>query len=183
VKNILDMKNSFHLLIAFSFIIFQSCGGEDTIVEEKEAAIEIPKGMVQIDIKSSGFPLLIVVPDTSQKQLIIKSQDWGETYVSVGSQFQLKIAEGGDMALKKSDLNEDLLYKATILEDGGEYIYYKQEIEGGNVTPAFHFYMVKNIGGVWYEIQDNSDEETFGEASIEKMLEAVKLTSLMPANS
>lgn len=177
-------KTNWIFSIILSAILFVGCGGDSTTEESQpKKKKKIPKGMIEYDITSKGFPLTVVIPDTINQEMEIVVQDWGETHVKVGKFFQLQIAEGGDMQLRKSDLAEDLLYKAAYIIEEDSAILYKQEIEGGNVQPAFHFYMVKNIGGIQYEIQDVNGEEMYPEKAAQKMMDAAKLISASKPNS
>ncbi len=171
------MKKTILILSAFAAsVMFTACGGggEKQGEEESKQETTAPKGMVEISLEAYGFPITVPVPDTTMNPLDITEQDWGAVEIRAGKYFQMQVAEGGDLDLKKSDLKEDLLYKAEILEEGPGYVVYKQYIEGSNVEPFYHFYMVKNINGTDYEIQDINTGEAFPEKAVRKMFEAAK---------
>ena len=168
------MKRLVYLLSVFSLVFFGSCGDEQSSAPVEKVAL--PQGMIEYDLSSHGLPLVAVIPDTLDQPVVVDVKDWGETTVAVGKYFQIQIAEGGDMALRKNDLAEDLLYKASYLTEEENAIVYKQEIPDGGVKPAYHFYYVVNIGGVEYEIQDVKTGDVFYTAkAADRMLEASKL--------
>lgn len=166
------------LLIAFAIpaLFLSACngGGEE---EGTDGQVEIPeslKGMMTLNLSEQGLPFSLMIPDTTKNKLEVVAQPYGDTEVRVGDYFQVQIAVGGDIALRKSDLNEDLLYKATILQEDGTSIFYKQEIEGSNLDPEYHFYLVKNVNGADYEIQDIKSGETYSEKAALKMFDSAK---------
>lgn len=134
------------------------------------------KGTIQVDISEYGLPLMITIPDTMNSPLNIVVQDWGETEIRVGKNFQIKIAEGGDMELRKSDLADDLLYtQVNYTVEESDVIQYSQgKSDDEHFKPKHHFYMVKSINGITYEIQDIVGEIDFSPSAITKMLNASK---------
>ena len=148
------MKRLFYLLAVFSLSLFVSCDEGDGKEETLKESRTLPKGMIEYDLTKHGLPLVAVIPDTIDQPVIVDIKDWGETTFAVGKYFQVQIAEGGDMELKRSDLAEDLLYKSTYFIEEEDAIMYKQEIPDGGVKPQYHFYLVATINGIQYEIQD-----------------------------
>lgn len=167
------MKKLLYLVGICSVTLFSSCGGGDEKVEEVK--IDVPQGMIQYDLSSHGIPLVCVIPDTVDQPVEVNVKDWGETTVAVGKYFQIQIAEGGDMSLRKKDLAEDLLYKATYITETPEAILYKQEIPDGGIKPAYHFYFVTTINGNQYEIEDVKGDEFYNEKAADRMLQAAKM--------
>jgi hypothetical protein len=172
------MKNIFYILSIASLGLLASCEGD--AVEEVTAKRELPKGMIEYDLSSHGMNLIVVIPDTLNQPVVVNQKDWGETAVSVGKYFQIQIAEGGDINLRKSDLAEDLLYKATYITEEATVLLYKQEIPDGGIKPAYHFYYITTIDGIQYEVEDVKTGDVFyNEKAADRMLQAAKL--LLPA--
>lgn len=173
------MKRHFLMLIVPVAVFLSSCGGgnnESNSEEQNKPKNENLKGMIQIDLSDKGLPLLITVPDTMENPIEITVQDWGETEVRSGKAFQIKIAEGGDLALKKSDLADDLLFTKLnyIIEEENGIVYSQGKADDENFEPRNHFYLVINIKGIDYEIQDVIEDYNYDEKHVIKMYEAAK---------
>lgn len=180
------MKKLKHsLLLLFATALLASCGSK----EEAPAVVEVErpeslKSFMEYDLSKHGVNMVVLVPDTNQNKLEIIVQSWGETEIRAGKNFQIKIGEGGDLALRKSDLAEDLLYKATYIVDEPTGVVYKQEVENGGMDPAYHFYSVIEIDGAKYEVQDLG-EESISEAVAKQLYDAAKFikSNKKPAQS
>lgn len=179
-NNIMKMSKKLVYLMSFvSLVLLSSCGGEDN--GDALPARTLPQGMIEYDLTKHGLPLVAVIPDTVDQPVVVDVKDWGETTIAVGKYFQIQIAEGGDMALRKQDLAEDLLYKATYTLEEEKAIVYKQEIPDGGLKPQYHFYYIVNIDGIDYEIQDVISGDVFyTPKAVDIMLEASKLIIAAP---
>lgn len=130
------------------------------------------QGMMELDLSQYGLNVTLMVPDSSIGTLEVMAQSYGDIEVRVGTFFQIKIAPGGDIALKKSDLESDLLFKTTILSETPELLIYKSDLPDGSKS-YHHFYMIKKVLGANYEIRDIEESgESFSEAIVKKMVEA-----------
>lgn len=165
----LFMKNPFYFLFSL-IILFYGCTGTK---ESPDDSLVAP-GMMELDLSPYGLNLTMVVPDSTVGVLEVTAQSYGDVEIRVGAYFQMKIAPGGDMSLKKSDLEGDLLFKTTILKEEESLIIFKSDLPDGSKS-YHHFYMIANIGGANYEISDIADSgESFSEPIINKMLDAAK---------
>ena len=173
------MKSLLLSLPALLILFATGCTTPEEDIKETTSQRVIPKElkkMDEIDLSADGgFPLSLFVPDTTKSPLEIITQDWGETEIISGSMFKMKIAEGGNIALRKQDISDDLLYKGTIISEEDRGMIYKQEIDGSNMKPMFHFYLVVSFGDLNYEVQDINDGEPLSE-------DAVKLMYLVAKN-
>lgn len=151
------------------------CGNStETVQNENEQLPEIIKDFKFISLLDKGLPIEILTPDTTIGTPRIIEQSYGETHVLVGERFQISIAEGGDLALRKSDLESDLVYTNTIVENDSTGIIYKCEIPDSGLEPSYHFYLIKSLNGVQYEIQSIHSEIQFSEKWAKRMMESAK---------
>lgn len=133
------------------------------------------RGMVEMDLSEHGLPLVILVPDSSVGVPRVTVQPYGETEIKVGRGYWITIAEGGDMELQRQDVDEDLLYKSNYLEDESCCILYRSVLPDDELHEEHHFYVVKNIDGVDYEIRDKPDGSVqYSERAARSMLEAAR---------
>lgn len=164
------MKKIVYLLSLPIILFLTSCGSTTT---EEDHEISTPQGMIEIDLSSYGISAIIAVPDTITSPLEINTSSSGEIEVLSGNTFQLMIAEGGDLELKKSDISSDLLYKATVISETPNSLIYKMELPDGSMT-FHHFYSVIEINGTSYEVNDVATGESFSQKAVENMLESAK---------
>lgn len=168
---------SIALLTAFTL---QSCGsgssGEEA-AENQVDSVALPRilenGTTMLDLSGYFLPFSLYVPDSTRGYPEVIETGYGETIVKVGSTYNMIIAEGGDVAFKKVEIMDDLMYTNTIIEEGPEFILYKSEIKESFLEPEFHFYSVKTINGVTFEFRDNKDEGPFAESIARLMMESV----------
>lgn len=158
----------------------QSCGSgssnEDANAIQSDS-VALPRilanGTTKLDLSGYFLPFSLYVPDSTRGYPEVIETGYGETIVKVGSTFNMLIAEGGDVAAKKAEIMDDLMYNNTILEEGADYFLYKSEIKDSFLEPEFHFYSVKTINGVTFEFRDNKDEGPFAESIARLMMESV----------
>ena len=130
-------------------------------------------GTSELDLSDYFMPFSLYVPDSNRGIPDVIETGYGETIVRVGPAFNMIIAEGGNVANRKAEIADDLMYKNTIIEEGDGFIIFKSEIEGSFVDPEFHFYAVKNINGIDFEFKDNKDDGPFAESIARFMVESV----------
>lgn len=163
------MKKLLYLFL-FTFILFTGCSGGKDDNDENGAG----QGMMELDLSQYGMNLSLFVPDSTVGTLEVTAQSYGDVEIRVGNFFMLKIAPGGDLALKKTDLEGDLLFKTTIVKEEPNLIIYKSDLPDGS-NSFHHFYMIVNAGGANYEVRDIDDSgEAFTEAIINKMVESAQ---------
>lgn len=173
------MRNLALLFSIVALSIFASCGqsGDAATTEEAEVVQDLPavlvNGTSELDLSEYFMPFSMYVPDSNRGIPEVIETGYGETIVRVGPTFNMLIAEGGDLANRKNEIANDLMYKNTIIEEGDGFMIFKSEIEGSFVDPEFHFYAVKTINGVQYEFKDNKDEGPFAESIARFMVESV----------
>ena len=141
-------------------------------------ASELPdvltRATTQLDLSEYFMPFELYVPDSTRGVPMIEETSFGEVSVHVGKTYHIIIAEGGDLAMKKADLEGDLTFTHEIVEEGADYILYKSTIKDSYLEPEFHFYAVKQVGGTSYEFHDYSDEGGYAQTVAAFMLESVK---------
>lgn len=169
------MKLFKFLLIPIAAIMLNGCGSSnESNTNSVEQLPEIIKNFSYISLLEKGLPLEILIPDSTIGTPQIIEQSYGETHVIVGERFQVSIAVGGDLALRKSDLESDLVYSNTIIESDTNGIIYKSEIPDSGLEPSFHFYLVLPINGIIYEIQSIHSDIMFSEKWAKRMMESAK---------
>lgn len=134
----------------------------------------LAEGTVSLDLSEYFMPFSIYVPDSNRGIPEIEDTGFGETIVRVGKTFNMVIAEGGDIAMKKAEIADDLMFTNDITEEGEGYFVYKSTIKDSHLEPEYHFYAVKSIGGRQYEFRDNKDEGPFSESIATFMVLSVR---------
>tara|TARA_B110000495_G_C22896294_1_gene522905 strand:+ start:33 stop:596 length:564 start_codon:yes stop_codon:yes gene_type:complete len=180
------MKRFLFMLAIASLCCVTSCnseGGQDnggTVVDAEEPKNEAIKGMIMVSLLEYGLPLWVTVPDTLSAHLEIIERDWGQVDIRSGKNYQISIAEGGDLELKKSDIQADLLFTdSKILVEETEGIVYSQGVKDDEYfKPINHFYAVKNINGIDYEFKDVDGDYKYTEKVVIKMFEASKVAEV-----
>jgi len=194
-SNPIAMRFLYSIIFGITVSVLFSCNGESASTqsgEEKTTAPNGLKGYIQIDLSAHGFPLKTWIPDTSKTdngtmlRTKIGVNDYGELEIKVGRNHQVKIVEGGDLELKRTDLDDHLVFNAKMLkETDGGFLYRLQAKDTlAGVPNQYHFYTVLNLGGIDYEFQDIDEGEAYSEDGIESMFKTVMNTSPIPkANS
>jgi len=162
-------------------LALSACSGGSSAEEEgateESTAQELPRvlanGTTLLDLSDYFFPFSLYVPDSTRGYPEIIETGYGETVVRVGSTFNMLIAEGGDLAMKRSEIADDLMYTNKIVEEGEDYILYSSEIKDSFLELEFHFYAVKQVNGLSFEFKDNKDEGPFAESIARFMLESI----------
>lgn len=177
------MKKIFLVAVVGLVFCISGCndGGENTentqVTDSGQSESKALKGMIMISLLDYGLPIWVTVPDTLMAPLDIKVQDWGQVEVRSGKSYQVSVAEGGDLELKKSDIKSDLLYSdSKFIIDEPEGVVYSQGVKDDEYfKPLNHFYVVKTINGVNYEFTDIQGEDNYPEKVVIKMFEACKV--------
>ncbi|MCC6691738.1 MAG: hypothetical protein IT235_09420 [Bacteroidia bacterium] len=161
------LKKLLLLIAAPILLMICSCGNN------KKTEIETP-GMSVIDFSSLGIPITMNVPDTTKTKLETVAQGSGTIEIKSGKDFQINITPGeGDFQLKKSDVSSDEVKKLKrFVIDEPSLLVWEAQISG--MESEFHFYTAIKVGKDSYVIEDIKDTDTFGEASIQKMVDAAK---------
>ena len=166
-----------------SMMFFVACGGgesgssesEDQAVDESASMA----GMKELSLVEHGMDISIMVPDENTGIAEVIATDWS-VEIRVGEGFMISVSIGeGDLALLKSDLEEDLVYKSEILEETESYIVYKREIENSGMEPEHHFFYIADIDGDQYDVQ-NLKDVTYSKEAIDRMLASAKSIKAVP---
>lgn len=174
-------------LVALSL---SSCGGgsntEETAVdstanESQALPAVLTRGTMLLDLSEYFMPFSVYVPDSNRGIPDFYDTGYGVIELTVGSTYAVMLAEGGNIAEKKQVLAADDMYKHEIIEEGTDYILYKSSLPDSPLEPEFHFYAVKHVNGVDYEIHDNDTEGGYAETVARFMLESIQ--HLKPNNS
>lgn len=170
-KQTYKMKKILLLITVPVVLFFAGCGNSKT----EETVPSIP-GMMEVELKINGNPLLIMIPDSTRGKMQIVEQSWGATEIQVGKGFQISIeeAEGEltDLTFQKSMISSEEPKKLKrYINDDPTLIFYEQQIE--TMDPEFHFYSIVKIGDVSYVVKD-IPEEKYSEKAVEMMVESAK---------
>jgi hypothetical protein len=171
------MKNLIYTFALFTALMLHACGGGES--EETETVVEdlpavLVNGTTTLDLSEYYMPFSLYVPDSNRGYPDVEETGFGETYVRVGATFNMVVAEGGDLAAKKQEIGNDLMFSNEIVEEGEDYFIYKSMIKDSFLDPEFHFYAVKSVNGIQFEFRDNKDEGPFAESIVRFMAESVK---------
>lgn len=128
----------------------------------------------EISLTQADFPVVVTVPEnTDIKKVKIEPQTWGGIEITVGENFQIQIASGqGNIALRKSDLANDDLYKVEYLVDNNNAIVYRKYIPDTDLQ-EYHFYIIAKTSSGYYEVEDIPGNQ-FSKNAIMKMFDSAK---------
>lgn len=166
----------------FLIALLTACGGESKTDEaDGDVASDLPAilqtSVTTADLSEHFINASIIIPDSNRAKshAEIYVNDFGETRVQVGTIYNIVIAEllEGDLNSYRQTLADDLTYTHEIIEEGSDYILYKSVIIDSQLDPEFHFFAIKDIDGVKYEIHDYSEEGGYAESIARMMLESV----------
>ncbi len=185
------MKDSNHFAIAL-IISLASCGGGsseeansedqvDSTASEAEAASQ--RGMVEVDLKEFYVNATIMVPDELRGEQNIAMNDFGETRIQVGTIYDVIIVEQieGDLNTFIQALSEDIPYSNEVIEQGDDFVLYKSSIVDSHIDSEFHFFAIKTVDDIVYEIRDYNEEGGHAESVARLMLESVN--NMRPNNT
>lgn len=173
MKNPINIFSS--LLIIFSLLI--SCsdnankeGDSNTVEIEKQ-----PKTLVDLSAEGQyfGLNMEIEIPDTSGKNISIEMREgiFGGLILSAGKYFEIEIGLfEGDLSDKKNELANEIIFETSYLEEIDNGFTYKKQVKNSE-REQFHFFILKEIDGVKYFVENTKDED-FKLAAINKMFEA-----------
>lgn len=179
------MNKSITLISAFLIVLLSACGGGDSSTDQTEgqASEEMSdmQGMTELNLTDYGLDLSIMIPDENTGVAEVIATDWS-VEIRVGEGFMISVSIGeGDLELLKSDLMEDLVYKAEILDESESHIVYKREIENSGMEPEHHFFLITDIDGDQYDVQ-NLKDVTYSKEAIDRMLMSAKSIKALPAS-
>ena len=162
------MKKNLVLLFAPAVLFLASCGNSKS---NDDSTV----GMKEVKLVILGDSLSIMVPDSLQGTLEITEQSWGATEIKIGEKFQVSIEQNnGDVALTKSDINGDDVYKLKqFITDEPNLLVWESKIVDMEQS-NFHFYLVHKIGKTSYVIKDVDSGEAYNESEIQSMLKTAK---------
>lgn len=171
------MKQLAYLFSILVVLVFTACGGEtpsDKPEDNTEETVQL-KGFEELDLTDYGFNLTVMVPEAETNgEAQVTLTERGALEIIVGDGFGIEIMYGeGDLALLKSDLQEDLVFKSEILKEEENALIYTQDIPDSGVKTQNHFFYKAVVGEDVYEVRDIMEGE-YGSSMIEKMLEAAK---------
>lgn len=164
------MKKLFTILsVTILSIINSSCGDN-----QKQQNIDVPPGMVILDLSKFGKQFSIFVPDTNTSKLEITEQSWGALEIKVGKNFHLSITEDpGDIELRKSDIksNDVNIFKSYIIDEPLTIMW-----ESAITKPEFHFYSIQKVNNDTYVFEDvvPANGEPLSKDAVQKMLDSAK---------
>lgn len=131
---------------------------------------------LETNMEEHGVDLTMMVPnsDKAEADPLVEYDDGRMiTTVKVGERFQLVITDmEPDKAQFKRDLEGDLTFTNTIIEETDDMIIYESKAADMERT-FFHLWMSKDIGGIIYQIEDNKAGE-FTKVNIEEMVKSIR---------
>lgn len=151
-----------------------TAGQADSNSTELPTALQ--RGMVEVDLNEFYINASILVPDENRgEQNINRNDDFGETRVQVGTIYDVIIAEQieGDLNTYIQMLSEDITFTNEVIEQGDDYVLYKSSITDSYIDPEYHFFAIKTIDGIVYELHDYNEEGGYAESVARLMLESV----------
>lgn len=163
-------------MIAFLFAIITACGGGSNEANQEETTQEDAgtQGMIEYDLGPHGMPLTIMIPGESEGVATVAENELGGVDIMVGNNFAISVGYGtGDIALLKSDLQNDLVYESKIQVDEPNLLVYEKNIPGAEIDAEHHFFYTTTINGEVYDVQ-NIAGEPFKKAAIERMVASAK---------
>ena len=170
------MKKIKYIIPVFISALFACGGGGEPAAENEENSTEATETIsgAETDLTEYGMPYSIVVPSAGSGQVEITANDWGGIEIVKGEGYMMSIAYGeGDIDMLKFDLGEDLVYKAEIIEEGDNFLFYKREIPESGMAPEYHFMVVYSVDGEAIELT-NMKEVIFSEEAARNMLNSAK---------
>ena len=185
----MKVQNLFLIALLFSLA---ACGGgasDDGNSEESsdssatEASATPMRGMVEVDLSEFYVNASIMIPDETRGEQSIAVNDFGETRIQVGTIYDVIIAEQieGDLNSYIQMLSEDITYMNEIIDQGEDFVLYKSSIADSHIEPEFHFFAIKTIDGIVYEIHDYNEEGGYAESVARLMLQSVN--DIKPINT
>jgi hypothetical protein len=167
------MKKVFPYFLVLILATVTACGGSSENAETTEEQVNTA-GMVELDLNPYGMPLSIMVPDQSVGAAEVLPNEFGGVDIRVGKNYAVSLAFGdGDVVLRRTDLQDDLVYESTIHTNEANLLVYERNIPGASIDPEHHFYFTTTIGADVFDVQ-NLVEQTYGKAAIEKMVISAK---------
>jgi hypothetical protein len=170
------MKKLISLLSLGAVILLNSCGDNK---KDETNSTQLPDGWIVLDLNepgtSYGMPLQINIPgkDLTKGEASIQEGPSGGTQIIAGNMFNIEILPAaGEMAIKKSELENDMIFTVSYITDTPEILYYTLEIPGEEIK-QHHFIAMIKAGNLRYEISNVKDEE-YSEALIKMMIESAK---------
>jgi hypothetical protein len=170
------MKKIKYIIPVFISALIACGGGGETAAESEENGTEATEAIsgAETNLSDYGMPYSIVVPDAGSGEVEIMANDWGGVEIVKGEGYMMSIAYGeGDLDLLKFDMEEDLVYKSTIIEEGENFILYKREIPDSGMDPEYHFMVVFSVDGEAIELS-NMKDMIFSEEAVRNMLNSAK---------
>ena len=168
------MKKIKYIIPVFISALIACGGGGETAAESEENGTESTESIsgAETELSDYGMPFIIVVPDAGSGEVEIIANDWGGVEIVKGEGYMMSIAYGeGDIDLLKFDMEEDLVYKSSIIEEGENFIIYKREIPESGMEPEYHFMVVFPVDGEAMELS-NMKDVIFGEKAVRNMLQS-----------
>lgn len=167
------MKKIAYLFATIIALSITACGGDQPIEGKVETVVL--KGYEELDLTEWGFNLKMMVPQADiHGNPEVTLTERGALEIIVGTGFGIEIMYGeADIALLKTDLQEDLVFTSEIIKEEEKAIIYSQNIPDAGVKTQNHFLYKAEVGTEVFEIRDVIDGE-YGTGMIEKMLQAAK---------
>ena len=178
------MKKTLLLLSAPVIMLFAKCGsGTGDGNDENDSVQVVDLGTIaDMDLSKYGYPLIVNVPAPSPNtpEATVDVLDWGGIEIRVGTNFQIQISGGeGDVAQKKSDIQNEDINESTFLIDEADAIFYRSKVKGTEIAPEYHFFVVKKDGNKYFEIEDIKGE-VYEESAAKRMFDIARAIKIKP---
>ena len=164
--------------LSLAVVLFTaSCGGgttDNAQSEENHSEQAVANGMMEYDLSQHGLNLSIMIPDETIGVAEVMENEYGGVDIMVGPKFAISIVFGeGDVALKKADLSEDLVYTTTFHTDEADLLVYEKEIPDSGIEAEHHFFYTVTVGEDIFDVE-NLKGASFGEKAIQTMVASAR---------
>ncbi len=149
--------------------IIQACNMTETskhVEPEQEVSKE-----VYLNLNQYGYPIELATIDTTDQSVSIQEKPEGLN-VFLSERYHVNVEFDADLALKKEDLKQDLLYDNKIVEQNNDFIIYESTLPDQSKS-FMHFYVVKEISGEYFGFSDAQGKVGLNINKAHKMIETL----------
>lgn len=177
------MKKLRYITTCLIFLAAMSCNNSTESNQNKteeagqvDSAYEKLDGFEVKDLSEFDIDAMIQLPNEGSP-ISINASPTGDVVINDGKHFNFTITPFGfSLEELRAELDNDLVYEVTYLEENAEYIIFEKSIPESDVDKEVHFIMVKEHNGDLYEIK-SSAENSFKKHHIDKMIKSASSLS------
>jgi len=162
------MKSKIFFLIVLCALF--SCSEKPS--EEKKSKTQIDYYQFsEMNLASVGIRATLMIPNetagigASFEPKIFHDDGGFKWHINVGRHFNILIEDYGDYQYRMPEFLRQLesqdIFKTEIIQQKGDYVMFKRELNlTSKKTSSYHFYGVKYINGVYYEIKNKEEGDS-----------------------